>query len=308
MSKTVLVTGGTGFIGSHVIKNILKNGYDVILIKRSSSNTWRIDDIKNKIKSFDIDNYDLSEIFEENSINTILHLSTYYKKFHTFRDLNPMITSNITFPVKLLELAKKYEVESFINTGTFFEYSYKKLPITENSGENPSNFYAMSKIAFENILKSYSKKYDMNIATLKLFSPYGPYDNEEKIVPIIINSALKKEKVKLSHGLQKLDFIYVKDIAEAYKNCLENISLLEHYESINIGTGFPYSIRDIVSILEDILGESIKKSWNDPSDENMEIIYSDISKASQILRWEPKYSLKQGLEETVEYYRDKNDL
>ena len=84
MSKTVLVTGGTGFIGSHVIKNILKNGHDVILIKRSSSNTWRIDDIKNKIKSFDIDNFDLSEIFEENSINTILHLSTYYKKFHKF--------------------------------------------------------------------------------------------------------------------------------------------------------------------------------------------------------------------------------
>ena len=144
--------------------------------------------------------------------------------------------------------------------------------------------------------------------TLKLFSPYGPYDNDEKIVPLLINHAIQNREIKLSHGIQKLDFIYVKDIADAYISSLKNISRIEEYESINIGTGFPYSIRDIVSLLEEITGNTINKIWNEPSNETLEVIYPDISKAGKILNWKPKYSLKKGLEKTFEFYSDKNDI
>jgi nucleoside-diphosphate-sugar epimerase len=308
MNETVLVTGGTGFIGHHVIEQLLDNGYNVILLKRSFSNTWRLKGFQNRIKCYNTDQTELHEIFEEESINTIIHLATYYKKHHTQMDIDPMIRSNIQYPLKLLELAKKFGVKSFINTGTFFEYEYDSLPIVENSNEKPYNFYATTKIAFENILKSYSKEYGIKSITLKLFSPYGPFDNEEKIVPLLIKHAINGEKIELSHGLQKLDFIYVKDIAAAYISCLENISKIENYEAINIGTGFPYSIRDIVSLLEEITDVSIKKNWREPSEENMEVIYPDIKKAQKILNWKPKYSLKKGLEKTFEYYSDKNDI
>jgi nucleoside-diphosphate-sugar epimerase len=308
MNETVLITGGTGFIGSHVIEHLLDNGYRVILLKRSFSKTWRINEFKDKITCYNIDEITLDKIFQKESISAIIHLATYYKKHHTQDDIDPMIRSNILFPVELLENAKKFDVKTFINTGTFFEYDYNSLPIHENSHEKPFNFYAITKLAFENILKSYTKTEDIKSITLKIFSPYGPHDNEEKIVPLLINHALKNREIKLSHGLQKLDFIYVKDIAEAYISSLKNISMIEKYEAINIGTGFPYSIRDIVSLLEEIMGSSMNKIWSEPSNENLEVIYPDIEKAHKILKWKPKYSLKRGLEKTLEYYSDKNDI
>ena len=308
MNETVLVTGGTGFIGSHVIEQILDSGYKVVLLKRSFSKTWRIKEFQDRITCYNIDEIDIDKIFQKESITAIIHLATYYKKHHKSEDIDPMIRSNSLFPVKLLEKAKKYDVKTFINTGTFFEYSYNKLPIHENSCEEPFNFYAITKLAFENILKSYTKKEDIKSITLKIFSPYGPRDNEEKIVPLIINHAIKEKDIKLSHGLQKLDFIYVKDIAEAYVSSLKNISLIGEYEAINIGTGFTYSIRDIVSLLEEIMGYNMNKNWSEPSNDNLEVIYPDINKAQKFLNWKPKYSLKKGLEKTFEYYSDKNDI
>ena len=308
MNETVLVTGGTGFIGCHVIDHLLDKGYNVVLLKRSFSNIWRIKGFKNRITCYNTDEIELDEIFEKESIKTIIHLATHYKKHHNQMDIDPMIRSNILFPVKLLELALKYGIESFINTGTFFEYSYDSLPIHENSKENPFNFYATTKISFENILKSYSMKCDIKCITLKLFTPYGPLDNEEKIIPLLINHAFEEKEIKLSHGLQKLDFIYVEDIADAYICCVENISRINGYEAFNIGTGFPYSIRDIVSLLEEINGKPIKKIWSEPSNENMDVIYPDIRKAHKILNWKPKHSLKRGLEKTFEHYGGKNDI
>ena len=307
MNNTVLVTGGTGFIGSHVVELLLNEGYEVVLLKRSNSEMWRINEFKHRISCYDIDKIEMNEIFQKESINTIIHLATYYKKFHTLEDVDPMITSNINFPVKLLEMAREFDIKSFVNTGTFFEYAYNTLPIVENFNEKPFNFYATTKIAFENILKYYCNEYGINAVTLKLFSPYGPYDNEEKIIPLLINHAINGEDIILSHGLQKLDFVYVKDIADAYLKSVEKISQITDYEAINIGTGFPYSIRDVVSILEDIMGRPINKIWGDPG-ENMDVIFPDIKKAQSVLDWEPKYSLKRGLEETLEYYSDKNDI
>jgi nucleoside-diphosphate-sugar epimerase len=308
MIETVLVTGGTGFIGRHVIELLIKNQYKVIVLKRSFSNTWRIKEFENQIVSYDLDKVELQEIFQRESVDKIVHLATYYRKNHSPEDVEPMIVSNILFPVKLLENAKEFGVKSFINTGTFFEYSHDSLPIVEDSNEKPFNFYARTKIAFENILESYCNDYGIKSITLKLFSPYGPYDNEQKIIPLLINHAIKDEEISLTHGLQKLDFVYVKDIAEAYIDALENISKLDKYEAINIGNGFPYSIRDIVSLLEEIIGKPIKKHWNENFDDNMDVIYPDIKKSNKILNWKPKYTLKRGLEETLNYYRGKNDI
>ena len=123
-----------------------------------------------------------------------------------------------------------------------------------------------------------------------------------------VNHAFEEKEIELSHGLQKLDFIYVEDIADAYICCVENISRINGYEAFNIGTGFPYSIRDIVSLLEEINGKPIKKIWSEPSKENMDVIYPDIRKAHKILNWKPKHSLKRGLEKTFEHYGGKNDI
>ena len=97
MNETVLVTGGTGFIGSHVIEHLLTNGYRVILLKRSFSKTWRIEEFKDKITCYNIDEIELDKIFRKESITAIIHLATYYKKHHTQEDIDPMIRIRISF-------------------------------------------------------------------------------------------------------------------------------------------------------------------------------------------------------------------
>lgn len=308
MIKTVLVTGGTGFIGSFVIEKLLDNNIKVILLKNSTSNTWRIDHVLSSIQSYDLDKVNLDFIFSKNNIDAIIHLATFYKKQYITQDIDSMISANITLPLKLLDLAKENQVKYFINTGTFFEYLSNGKPIKEDKAKrHPFNLYALTKICFEDMLKYYSEVYNIKSVTLKIFSPYGPKDNENKLIPSIIINSLKNSEVKLSQGLQKLDFIYVKDIAEAYIKCLKRINFSKNnFEILNIGSGITQSIREIVLNIENILGHPIKKIWGKPTKDNLKTIKCDRSKAYKTIGWTPKYKITDGLQETIDYYRGRH--
>jgi nucleoside-diphosphate-sugar epimerase len=300
MIKNILVTGGTGFIGSHVVEALLNENFNVIILKRQSSDIWRIKNFLEKIVSYDIDKIDLRDIFKENQINAVIHLATYYKKYHNYDDIEKMIYSNIAFPTKILDLCVEYDVKYFINTGTFFEYDISTLPVSENEKKKAFNLYSSTKISFEEILSFYGDK--VKCVTLKIFSPYGEKDNDYKLIPTLINKAIKNEEIYLSEGFQKLDFIYVKDIANAYIKAIKSMKEIDSLESFNIGTGFPYSIREIVSLIQEILDKEINVVWGD-SAQDIPICYADIAKAKEILKWQPLYSLREGLSRTIEYYK-----
>ena len=178
MSKYIILTGGTGFVGSHLLEKLLKLNKKIILLKRSFSTTWRINeftDNENLIMK-DIDKVVLNEIFDQYDINGVLHLATFAQRSHSSDAVSKMIDSNINFPTQLLENSINNNVKFFINTGSFSEYELKNSPISENNKISPFNLYASTKIAFENILKFYSDNYDLNCQTLKLFTPYGAKD------------------------------------------------------------------------------------------------------------------------------------
>ena len=129
--KTILLTGATGFLGSHLLDALLKNDYEVIVLKRSMSDTWRIESHLDEFKSYDIDSHGLDQVFKGNSIHTIIHMATLYRKSDNGIDIDEMISSNITFPTTLLEIGIKNGLKAFINTGTFFECDCSILPVTE---------------------------------------------------------------------------------------------------------------------------------------------------------------------------------
>ncbi len=300
MIKNVLVTGGTGFIGSHVVEALIYNEFNIILLKRTSSDVWRIKNYLKKVISYDIDKTELDTVFKENKIDAVIHLATYYKKYHSYEDIERMVYSNITFPTKLLDLCSKYNVKYFVNTGTFFEYDITRLPVKEEERKKPFNLYSSTKISFEDVIRFYSDK--LKIITLRIFSPYGEKDNEYKLIPTLIRKAVKNEEIHLSEGFQKLDFVYVKDIADAYIKALKSMEKINNLEAINIGTGFPYSIREIVSLIQEILDKELYVIWGKPA-QDIPICYADITKAKSLLNWYPLHSLKEGLQRTVEYYQ-----
>lgn len=300
---TVLLTGATGFLGSHLLEALLKQGYPVVILKRSTSNLWRIAHLAGQYKSYDVDTQPVSEVFNLEKIDVVIHMATLYRKFDNGSEVPDMLASNVIFPTELLEVGVRKGIKGFINTGTFFEYDCRIQPVNESAPIKPFNFYAKTKLAFEEMLKTYSDKIIVN--TFRLFSPYGEKDNY-KLLPMIIQKGLKGEVIEISEGLQKIDLIYVDDIVSAYINAVKRILSSPNkseYEVFNLGSGVALSIRDVVSIVEQNIGGAFHKKWGEASISDIPIAYADISKASEMLNWQPKYNAFTGITNTISYYK-----
>lgn len=254
---TILLTGATGFLGSHLLEGLLENNYEVIILKRSFSNCWRIEEFLSQVTSYDIDKVSLESVFEENSINAVIHTATCYgRNGETNLEI---FNSNVSFSMQLLEYARIYRIESFFNTDSFFN--------TESFQYDYLNTYTLSKKHFVDWGKNYSSSCDVQFINMKLQHVYGPKDDESKFVSWFIKQ-LKEEvpEIKLTAGTQKRDFIYVKDVVESYLVLLLKNKELPKYEEFEVGTGDSIEVKDfllqIVCAYENKIASSIKSNLN----------------------------------------------
>lgn len=305
MESRIVITGGTGFIGSHLTENLLNQNKKIILIKRFFSDTWRINEFMDNpnLVTVDIDKINFSTIFDNYNIEGVIHLATYAQRSHNYEGVSKMIDSNIKFPSNLLEKVVNSSAKYFINTGSFSEYDLNQSPINEKSKIKPFNFYASSKLAFEEVLKFYQETYDLNALSLKLFTPYGSKDDENKITPYLIINSLKKEKILIKSASKELDLIFVEDVINAYKQAIINVKKFDNYESFNIGTGIPHKIPEILSIIENIIGTSVEKEFQNLENDK---VWCSNEKAENLLNWKPQTTLEDGLKETINYYKKIN--
>lgn len=305
---TILMTGATGFIGSHLLKRLLNLKYRIIVFKRPVSNLGRLSNFINKIKFYNIDeNTNFDEIFLKNKINIIIHLAAKYsKEDKDQKTKSQMDKINIEIPKKILVSAIKHNVKGFINTGTFFEYSLNtKKPIDEETLIKPYNYYTITKIKFEKILKKLIKDTKIKAVTLKLFSPYGENDND-KIVPLIIKSFIINKKLSLTKGNQKLAFTYVQDVVNAFELAINHIVNEDfNYEVFNIGSNKSYSLKQVVSYIKNISKKSGQIEFgkiHNKKDENLDI-HCNSMKAKYKLKWSNKTDLITGLTRTYNFYK-----
>ncbi|MDI6603789.1 MAG: SDR family NAD(P)-dependent oxidoreductase [Thermoanaerobacteraceae bacterium] len=307
----ILITGGAGFIGSNLIEKLIQQNHNIIMIKRKSTNLFRLASLIDKIKIYESDISDidsLSNIFEENKIDIVYHLATFYKPSHVMDDINPMINTNILGLTNLLELCTKHNIMKFINTGTCFEYKMDKNLLNEKDNLSPWNLYALTKITSENIIDYYSRENGIRVATLRLFPPYGPKDNINKLIPYIIIKALKDEKIEITKGEQRWDYIFVDDIIDAYLKLLTYMP--NGHEIYNVGTGTTKSIKNIIETISAILDKKLNVEYGAKEYRKNEIFYmkADITKIKNTLGWLPKTDLKEGLTKTINYYREELNL
>ena len=307
MNKTVLITGGAGFIGSHLIKELLLYNYNVVLLKRSSTNLTKIREYVHIIKVYNIDNYTLDSVFTHNKIDYVIHLAGAYRKNHKPLDVEPFIRSNIEFGTQLLDCMVRHDVKYFINSGTFFEYKLDNKILNENSSLSSYNLYAATKRAFFEILKYYSEKKDIKVIDFKLFAPYGPRDDENKLMGYVINNHLANDIFRMTPSQQKWNWTYVKDVATAYIRGLQYFDKMDsNLEVFNIGTNKTYSVREVIKMIEK-LSLNKKLVVYDKMYVPNEIFYvcCNYDKAREKLKWKPVYTIQQGLRETFKYYYER---
>ena len=285
MFKTILLTGGTGFLGSNLLRRLIQLNYKVVLLKRSSSNTHRIDDVLSSVKCYNIDQIDLATVFKDQSVDIILHCATDYGR----KQAAPLqiIEANLVLPLKLLQLGKENGVGCFINTDTILD---KRI-----------NHYSLSKSQFMDWLKTY--KEDIVCVNLALEHFYGPGDDKTKFVSYIFDCLLNNvNNIELTKGEQKRDFIYIDDIVDAFITVINNVSNTEngffHYE---VGTNKSLSIRQLVELIKDLIGNKVTILDFGVLPYRMDEVMESVSDTTAIrsLGWVPKYDIKLGLEKML---------
>lgn len=245
----VLLTGATGFLGSHLLKALVSKGYEVVVLKRSTSDMWRLKGFENAFKSYDIDRVPLQTAFEEQPIDTIIHTACVYGR--KGESTKQILETNLMFGTELLNVAIDFKTKYFLNTSTLLN---KQI-----------NAYALSKIQFEEWLQIASNK--IRVVNLKLELMFGEQDGNDKFTTWILNE-LKQEKpfIPLTTGIQKRDFVYIDDIVSAYLTCLQQVEKLKDFNNIEVGTGVLTPVRNFVMLvketLEKLKGKPIKTQLN----------------------------------------------
>ncbi len=285
----ILLTGASGFLGSHLLERLLDSNYEVTILKRSFSNIWRIKHIIHKVDAYDIDKEPLENAFKDNKIDAVLHTAADYGRNKS--GIADVVQTNLMFSLKLLETATLYNTDTFYNTDTLL---YKHL-----------NHYTLSKKQFIEWLKFFSDR--IKIVNLKIEHMYGPKDDEKKFVVWLLKQLINNVKyVDLTAGEQKRDFIYIDDVVNVYMLMLEKSFSFDNFQEFDVGTGKQIKLKDFILKAYNIISEkqSLQTKLNFGAipyrkgefmeiKENIEPLFN--------LGWCPEMSIEEGLNNTINF-------
>lgn len=300
----VLVTGGAGFIGSHIVDLLIENGYEVVIVDNLSTGKKEFINKKAIFYKKDITDDDLYEIFEKEKPDYVIHQAAQIDVQKSID--NPVFDAkvNVLGTVNLLECCRKSGVKKVIYASSAAVYGNPEyLPIDEKHKVNPISYYGISKHTAEHYFEVYSQLYGLKYTILRYANVYGIRQDpkgEGGVISIFIDKMLKSERpIIFGDGNQTRDFVYVKDVAKANLLALEK----GDNEVVNISTNKPTSINELVEIMNKIMNISLEPIYTEPRKGDIVHSYLDNKKALDVLGWKPEYSLEDGLKETIEYYK-----
>jgi len=314
--KNVLITGGMGFIGSHLAEFLTKKNFNVTVFDRyNSNNNWgNLENSKYKkhIKVImgDIRDYD-STLKSLKNVDTIFHLAALIGIPYSYVSPLAYIKTNIEGTYNVLEAAKEKNINQTIITSTSETYgSAITTPMDENHPIKAQSPYAASKIAADQIAMSYYKSFGQNVKIIRPFNAYGPRQSNRAVIPTIISQLLNKSKsIKLGNINPTRDYTYVVDLCEAYLKVSKTKKLVGHV--VNIGTNKEISIKDLSSLIMKKL--NVYKKIN-ISLERKRVKTSEVDRLlcnnKKIIKetgWVPKTTIEDGLNKTITWLKNNRD-
>jgi nucleoside-diphosphate-sugar epimerase len=296
MKKNILIIGGTGFFGYHLSKYFLKFNWNVFSLSKSDPNDLR--KLKNiKYLYGDISKAKSIEFLKNFNFNYIVNCGGYVDHVNKIRTFN----THFIGCKNLYKIFANKKIETFVQIGSSSEYGKSKSPLKETQLGKAKTIYGKSKLKASNFLLSLKNR-NFPFVIIRPFLLYGPYQDNNRFLPLTISSFLAGKKFACSDCTQYRDFLYIDDAVRAIKACLGNKKI---YRKItNIGFGKPIQLRKAINIIQ----KKIKKGKPDfgkialRSDEP-EVIYPDIKRAKKYLDWKPAISFQQGIIKTINYFK-----
>jgi len=310
---SILVTGGAGFIGSHVCEMLLSKGENVVCLDNindyynptyKEKNLEGLENPAFKFYKADIREFEaVKEVFEKEDIHKVVHLAARAGVRPSIEQPLLYEEVNIKGTINMLECARQHDVKNFVFGSSSSVYGdVKEVPFREDGPVSPISPYGATKRAGELFCYAYHKLYGMNVTCLRFFTVYGPRNRPDMAIFKFVDAAYKGETIKVfGDGTSKRDYTYVGDIAAGIVAASERDL---GFEEINLANSRTVALTELISTIEEKTGKKMNLEHIPDQLGDMEITSADISKARELLGYEPKTNIEMGIQKVVEWYRE----
>ena len=310
--KTILVAGGAGYIGSHMVALLVKRGYEVIVADNLRTGHWQAVKGAKKLYVGDLrDNAFLEQVFSENDIDGVINFAAFSLVGESVTNPLKYYGNNVEGAVSLLSAMKAHGVDKIVFSSTAATYGEpEKQPIEEHDRTEPTNPYGATKLAIENMLKWCDRAYGIRYAALRYFNAAGSdtetgigedHDPESHLIPLVMKTALGQrdhigifgEDYPTADGTCVRDYIHVNDLAEAHLLALEYLAGGGSSDVFNLGSGDGYSVKEIIETARRVTGREIKATVEPRRAGDPSVLTASNKKAAEVLGWKPVRGLEQ---------------
>lgn len=308
--KKILVTGAGGFIGSHLVEKLVEMGAKVrAFVRYNSKNNWgwlETSPYKTEIEIYTGDIRDYDSVKDSmKGIEVVFHLAALIGIPYSYISPLAYIKTNIEGTYNVLQSARELGVARVIHTSTSEVYGTAKyVPIDESHPLQPQSPYSATKISADNIALSFYNAFNLPVTIVRPFNTYGPRQSARAVIPTIITQIMSgKKQIKLGNLRPTRDMNYVIDTVNGFIKIAECDELLG--EVTNIGSGKEISIGDLARLISQLMGVEVEIEQEEqrfrPEKSEVERLLCDNTKLKKFTDWEPKYSLEEGLNETIKW-------
>lgn len=309
----ILVTGGAGFIGSSVVKELLSRGNQVVVIDDLNSyydirlKKARLAQFKDKIAFYQLsiaDYQSLQKVFEQHKFDKVCHLAAQAGVRYSLENPFAYEQANCLGTLNILELMRKFNIKDLVFASSSSVYGgNKKIPFSaDDNVDNPISLYAATKKSNELYAHVYHHLFGFNCFGLRFFTVYGPWGRPDMALFKFTKAILEDEPIDVyNYGKMKRDFTFITDIVDGVIKALDNV---KGYEIFNLGNSKTVELNYFIECIEKELHKTAKKKLLPLQQGDVPETFADIEKTKKILGWEPKVSIEQGVKEFVKWYKE----
>jgi UDP-glucose 4-epimerase len=303
----ILVVGGAGYIGSHMVKRLLKDGHHVIVVDNLSSG-YKDAILTKTIFEVDIaDQKNLSKVFEENSIDAVFHFASFIQVGESVTNPAKYYRNNVAATLSLLEVMVKFKVMHFVFSSTAAVFGNPDYsPIDENHPKEPINPYGQSKLMVEKILEDFDRAYGLKSVSLRYFNAAGAdpegelgerHIPETHLIPLVLQAASGRrdsisvfgQDYETPDGTCVRDYIHINDLADAHVKAIYYLKKGNSSAAFNLGNGKGFSVKKIIDAAVKVTGKKIPVKYAERRAGDPAILVADASLAQNVLGWTPEY-------------------
>lgn len=311
MDEKVLVTGATGFVGSCLVRELVRQKKDVYILVRNKTLNWRLKDLEHHlhILECDLQSEALTSVVDSIRPDFVFHLAVYGANPKE-SDVKQMVDVNIKGTINLLNAVTQNPFKLFINTGSSSEYGIKDKPMNESDVLDPVNDYGVTKAASTMYCTNNARRGDFPVITFRLFSPYGYYESPERLIPSVILNALKDQPIVTSSPRNVRDFIFIEDTVSAYLHAMK--MTVSPGQVFNIGSGHQHHVEEVVNLILELTESKSEVLWNKKPAQTRQVEplmwEANIQNINHMLQWNPTFTMREGLRKTINWIKENRAL